>query len=75
MIAVEPERMTDRGFSFGRPVSIGRDLDGDTNVLLFVRNRVTYSSYVTSFCKLERYWPNLPRRAALRGTMLNLMDK
>ncbi len=72
---VEPERMTDRGFVFGRPVSIERDLQGDTNVLLFVRNRVTYSVYVNSTHKLERYWPNLPERAALRGKMLNLMDK
>ena len=72
---VEPERMTDRGYVFGRPVSIERDLRGDTNVLLFVRNRVTYSAYVTDAHKLERYWPNLPERAALRGRMLNLMDK
>ena len=72
---VEPERMTDQGFVFGRPVSIERDLQGDTNVLLFVRNRVTYSVYVNPTHKLERYWPNLPERAALRSRMLNLMDK
>ena len=72
---VEPERMADRGFMFGRPVSIRQDLQGDTNVLLFVRNRVTYSTYAVSTHKLERYWPNLPERAALRSRMLNLMDK
>ena len=72
---VEPERMGESGYLFSRPLSIARDLQGDTNVLLFVRNRVTYSTYAVSTHKLERYWPNLPQRAALRSRMLILMDK
>ena len=72
---VEPENMADRGFAFGQPISIERDLGGDTNVLLFVRNQVTYCTYVNSTHKLVRYWPNLPERVALRTQMLNQMDK
>ena len=72
---VEPEDMLDKGYAFGQPISINNDLNGDTNVLLFVRNRVTYCDYVNSTHKLERYWPNLPERITLRNNMLDMMDK
>lgn len=71
---VEPETMDDLGFRFGEAVSVEKDLDGDTNVLLFVRNRVTYSNYVNSTHKLTRFWPNLPERKALRAQMMALAD-
>ena len=72
---VNPETMDDLGFAFGQNISIEKDLGGDTNVLLFVRNQVTYSTYPTSTSKLTRFWPNLPERKALREQMRNLMDK
>lgn len=71
---VEPETMEDLGFPFGQFLSIEKDLAGDTNVLLFVRNRVTYCNYVTDTRKLTRFWPNLPERVALRNAMLDMMD-
>lgn len=71
---VEPETMGDPGFLFGQEISIQEDLDGDTNVLLFIRNRVTYRDYVTDSHKLTRFWPNLKERRDLRSQMLAMMD-
>ncbi len=71
---VEPEKMDDRGYVFGQQISIQNDLGGDTNVLLFIRNTVTYSDYVTSTKKLTRFWINLPERVTLRNAMLAMMD-
>lgn len=72
---VEPETMDDLGFRFGQNISIAEDLNGDTNVLLFVRNRVTYRDYVTDSHKLTRFWPNLSERKALRQQMMAMMDR
>ena len=72
---VEPETMDDLGFRFGQNISIAEDLNGDTNVLLFVRNRVTYRNYVTDSQKLTRFWPNLTERQDLRNQMLAMMDR
>ncbi len=72
--SAEPETMDDLGFAFGQTISIENDLDGDTNVLLFVRNQVTYCDYVNNTHKLTRFWPNLPERKALREQMLLMMD-
>lgn len=72
---VEPETMGDPGFRFGQSISIAGDLDGDTNVLLFVRNQVTYRDYVTDSHKLTRFWPNLKERRDLRNQMLAMMDR
>ena len=71
---VEPERMSDLGFHFGQPISIQNDLNGDTRVLLFVRNMVDYSNYPIDSVRFERYWPNLPERVTLRNAMERLMD-
>lgn len=71
---VEPETMEDLGFRFGQSISIQNDLAGDTNVLLFVRNRVTYCDYVTNSRKLTRFWINHPDRVAVRNAMLAMMD-
>ena len=71
---VEPEKMQNPGFAFGQPISIGQHLAGDTNVLLFIRNKVTYSDYVTSHAKLTRFWINHPDRVAIRDEMLARMD-
>ena len=72
---VEPEAMEELGYRFGDTISIEKDLEGDTNVLLFIRNQVTYCDYVTSTHKLTRFWPNLPERKALREQMQAMMDK
>ena len=72
---VDPETMSDPGFTFGQAISIRNDLQGDTNVLLFVRNQVTYCDYVTNSKKLTRFWPNLPERVALRNEMKAMMDQ
>ncbi len=72
---VEPETMGDPGFCFGQEISIAEDLDGDTNVLLFVRNRVTYRDYVTDSHKLTRFWPNLKERRDLRNQMMDMMNR
>ena len=71
---VDPETMDDLGFRFGQDISIAEDLNGDTNVLLFIRNQVTYCDYVNSTHKLTRFWPNLPERKELRRQMQDMMD-
>ena len=71
---VNPETMGIPGFAFGQPISIQQDLAGDTNVLLFVRNKVTYADYVTNSAKLTRFWINLPERVMIRDEMLSRMD-
>ncbi|MDD6682788.1 MAG: hypothetical protein PUE61_06475 [Clostridiales bacterium] len=71
---VNPETMGISGFAFGQPISIQNDLAGDTNVLLFVRNKVTYADYVTNSAKLPRFWINHPDRVMIRNEMLSRMD-
>ena len=72
---VEPETMQELGYRFGDTISIEKDLEGDTNVLLYIRNQVTYCDYVTPTHKLTRFWPNIPERKALREQMQAMMDK
>ena len=72
---VEPETMAEPGYRFGWPVSIENDLEGDTRVLLFVRNRVTYRDYVNNSHKLTRFWPNLTERKQLREEMMRWMNE
>lgn len=71
---VDPESMEDQGFSFGKPISIAHDLNGDTRVLLFIRNRVNYRDYATNTHKLVRFWINHPDRVAMRNSMMAIMD-
>lgn len=72
---VEPEEMGIEGYRFGQAISIENDLGGDTNVLLFVRNRVSYCDYVTNSRKLTRFWPNLDERKEMREQMITLMNE
>lgn len=53
---VEAEQMDDAGFAFGQKISIQNDLGGDTSVLLFVRNVVSYCDYVTDSTKLTHLY-------------------
>ena len=70
---VEPEKLGE-GFKFGEPISIEKDLKGDTNVLLYVRSVASFNPRVTDDRFLERMWKNLPHRISQRDAMLALMD-
>jgi hypothetical protein len=61
-------------FAFGQPFSITNQLDGDTNVLMFIRNNLTYYRYPMPTKQLSRNYPNSEARKAERGAMLALMD-
>lgn len=62
------------GFQFGKPISIEKDLNNDTNVLMFIRNVATFRNHVTNNVILRRYYKNNPDRKELRDEMLELMD-
>lgn len=70
---VEPEKLGE-GFKFGEPISIEQDLNGDTNVLLFVRNVATYRDYYTGDMRHGRYWPNLKQHKEYREALQGMMD-
>jgi hypothetical protein len=72
---VVPEEIGDSKFAFGKKFSIANDLGGDKNVLMFVRNVVTFRDYVTDHVKLTRFWPNIKWRNEKRDAMLAIMDK
>lgn len=71
--SVEPEDLGE-GFKFGEPLSIENDLNGDTRVLLFVRNVATFADHVQHDMPRVRYWPNIPDRVAWREALRSLMD-
>jgi hypothetical protein len=62
------------GFRFGQTISIQKDLGGDTNVLMFIRNVATYRNLVDDSTLLRRFYKNLPGRVQLRDEMLAMMD-
>ena len=72
--ALEDDGLYGRGFSFGEPISIERDLGGDTNVLLYVRNVATFHPRVSNERFLVRMWENLPHRIDQRNVMIEMMD-
>lgn len=59
-------------FEFGKPISISGDLGGDTTVILYVNNVMTYAH---SNPYVVRFWPNLPENVALREAMMQLLVK
>ena len=61
-------------FAFGQPFSIANSLGGDTNVLMFVRNNLSYYRFPAPTVQLTRNYPNSTARKAERGAMLSLMD-
>lgn len=61
-------------FAFGQPFSIQHDLGGDTNVLMFVRNRLSYYRYPMPTLQLTRNAPKSASRMAERAYMLGMMD-
>ncbi len=62
------------GFRFGQTISIQKDLGGDTNVLMFVRNVATFCNFADKDTLLRRFYKNLPGRVELRDAMLAMMD-
>ena len=63
------------GFKFGEPLSIEKDLDGNTTQLLFVRNVATYRDHLTKTKKYVRLWPNQPHRKEMRQQMLDFIGE
>ncbi|MDO5022927.1 MAG: hypothetical protein Q4E07_06285 [Eubacteriales bacterium] len=62
------------GFKFGEPISIEKDLEGDTKVLLFVRNELTFRDYWRGESKLSRHWPNSENYAKYYEYLRSIMD-
>ena len=73
LTTVEPDELGE-GFTFGEPISIENDLEGDTKVLLFVRNVVTFRDHYTYQKPLSRYWPNSSNYAEYYAYLKSIMD-
>lgn len=72
---VEPEQMPGpSAFAFNRPFSISKDLSGDTNVLMFIRNRLDYYRFPTPKGEYTRFYENKDEYKARRDGMLRMMD-
>ncbi|NLA54309.1 MAG: hypothetical protein GX858_08175 [Clostridiales bacterium] len=65
---------TETQYAFGQPFSIANLLGGDTNVLMFIRNNLTYYRFPMPTEQLNRNYPNSEARNAQRGAMLGMMD-
>ncbi len=70
---VNPEELPSQ-FQFGVPFSITEKLAGDTNVLMFVRNMLSYNRFPAPTAEYTRFYPNLDHRKVLREQMLEMMD-
>lgn len=70
---VTPEDLGE-GYKFGEPISIQNDLQGDTKVLLFVRNVLTFRDYYTGDRQLARYWPNSKNYNDYYDYLRSIMD-
>ena len=72
---VEPEEMPQPSiFAFNQPFSILNHLSSDTNVLMFIRNRISYYRFPTPKSEYSRFWENKPDYMAQREQMLMMMD-
>lgn len=65
---------TQTTYAFGQPFSIANSLEGDTNVLMFIRNNLTYYRFPVPTEQFIRNYPNSEARNAQRGAMLGMMD-
>lgn len=70
---VDPDKLPST-YAFGKPFSIAAALGGDTNVLMFVRNRLSYYRYPMPTVQFARNYPKSDARMAERGRMLGMMD-
>lgn len=68
---VEPAQI-DSPYTYGQTYSIQNDLNGDTDVLLFMCNEVTFKD---DNKQIVRYYKNNPDRKALRQQMLDMIGK
>ena len=72
---VEPEEMPfPSNFAFNQPFSIQGMLNGDTNVLMFIRNRISYFRFPAPKSEYIRFWENKDEYKAQREGMLSMMD-
>ncbi len=72
---VEPEEMENPSiYAFNQPISILNHLSGDTNVLMFIRNRISYYRFPTPKSEYVRFWENKAEYQAQREKMLQMMD-
>ncbi len=72
---VEPEEMTAPSvYAFNQPISILNHFGGDTNVLMFIRNRITYNRFPTPKSEYVRFWENKEEYKTQREHMLAFMD-
>ncbi len=70
---VNPEELPSP-YQFGVPFSIADRLGGDTNVLMFVRNMLSYSRFPVPTAEYVRHYPNRDDNKTLREAMLEMMD-
>lgn len=66
---------TASAFAFNKPFSIQNDLGGDTRVLMFIRNNLSYYRFPVPTEGLHRNAPNSEARKSERGGMLAIMDQ
>ena len=71
--SLEDEALTD-GHAFNQPISIEKDLGGDTKVVMLVRNVLTYNLNYRGMRMLTRYWPNKPEHREYRTQLEALLD-
>ena len=72
VMSTKPEDNPPGSHSAG--LSIANELGGDTNVLMFVRNRVSYYRFPVPKGELLRNYPKNEANNALRQQMINMMD-
>lgn len=61
------------GFTFGKPLSISRDLDGADVALLFIRSKASYYLPFRDGTELTRYWRNTSEWKEFRQELQELM--
>lgn len=75
---LEPADFKGAVYEFGQPISIADDLNGDTNVLLYICNQATYCDNLSYQNRNPIYhpwyWPNLDWRVAQREAMMALVN-
>lgn len=68
---VNPDEI-EKGYTFGEPISIEKDLNGDKEVILFIRNVATFRDDNPA---IVRFWENIKWRKELRESMLAFIGK
>lgn len=71
--SLEDDALTD-GHAFNQPISIENDLNGDTKVVMLVRNILTYYTNYKGHRMLTRYWHNLSEHREYRTQLEALLD-